>query len=119
MGHLDMGKIEKLLNRILRGTSDANIAFKDMRKLLTKLGFTERIHASHHVFTKPGIRELLTLQPDGAKAVPYQVKQVRRLLVEKGIAKEFLARSDSAADEATKQDSPKGTETDNDGRNES
>jgi hypothetical protein len=31
--------------------------------------------------TKDGIEEILNLQPKGSKAKPYQVKQVRRLML--------------------------------------
>lgn len=40
-------------------------------------GFDERIRGDHHIFTRPGVEEILNLQPKGAKAKPYQVKQVR------------------------------------------
>jgi hypothetical protein len=77
-----MSESEKLLLRILRGTSDANISFDGMRSLLMSLGFQERIRASHHIFTKEGVEEILNLQPKtGGKAKPYQVKQVRQLVV--------------------------------------
>jgi hypothetical protein len=44
-----MAKRDKVLDRILRGVSDANIAFKDVRNLLTSLGFDERIRGDHHI----------------------------------------------------------------------
>jgi hypothetical protein len=40
-------KHDKVLDRILRGTSDANIAFADLRHLLKRLGFAERIRGDH------------------------------------------------------------------------
>jgi hypothetical protein len=36
-----MSKITKTLDHVLRGTSDANIRFEDLRTLLAHLGFTE------------------------------------------------------------------------------
>jgi len=36
---------------------------------------------SHHVFRKVGVDEKINLQKDGAKAKPYQVRQVRDILV--------------------------------------
>lgn len=33
------------------------------------------------MFVKPGIEELINLQRDGAKAKPYQVKQVRIIIL--------------------------------------
>ena len=50
-----MGKFDKLLLRILRGTSDANIAFNDLCMLLKHLGFEEYIRGGHHLFRKEGI----------------------------------------------------------------
>lgn len=76
-----MSKYDALLSRILRGASDANISFDGLRKLLLHLGFVERIHGSHHIFTKRGVEEILNLQPKGRQAKPYQVKQVRTVLV--------------------------------------
>jgi hypothetical protein len=71
----------RLLQRILEGTADANIPFDALCQLLRKLGFAERIRAGHHIFTKEGVQEILNLQPQGNKAKPYQVKQVRHLIV--------------------------------------
>lgn len=76
-----MSKLDKLLDQILRGTSDANISFTQLCALLSDLGFDERIRGSHHIFTRSGIEEILNLQPQGANAKPYQVKQVRNVIV--------------------------------------
>ena len=45
-----MGRREKLLDKILRGTSDANISFEGLRHLLEALNFAERIRGDHHKF---------------------------------------------------------------------
>ena len=74
-----MGKHEKLLIQILRGTSDANIPFDGLCGLLKYLGFEERIKGSHHIFTKVDVEEILNLQPKGGKSKTYQVKQVRNI----------------------------------------
>ncbi|MEW6232309.1 MAG: type II toxin-antitoxin system HicA family toxin [Chloroflexota bacterium] len=50
-------------------------------QLLRRLGFEERVRGSHHIFTKEGVEEILNLQPKGAKAKPYQVKQVRNVIL--------------------------------------
>ena len=60
-----MAKYDKLLDRILRGTSDANIAFEDVRYLLKRFGFAERIRGDHYIFTKDGVEEIVNLQPKG------------------------------------------------------
>jgi predicted RNA binding protein YcfA (HicA-like mRNA interferase family) len=76
-----MSKRDALLIKILRGISDANIPFDGMCNLLRSLGFDERVHGSHHIFTKEEVEEILNLQPKGSKAKPYQVKQVRRVIL--------------------------------------
>ena len=76
-----MAKYDDLLARILRGTSDANIAFNDLRQLLRRLGFEERIRASHHIFRKAGVEEKINLQREGSKAKVYQVRQVRATIL--------------------------------------
>ncbi|HKS77174.1 MAG TPA: hypothetical protein VJQ82_28455 [Terriglobales bacterium] len=72
---------KKTLEKILRGTSDANIAFEDLRHVLRDLEFGERIRGSHHIFSRDGVEEILNLQPKGNKAKPYQVKQVRHVIL--------------------------------------
>jgi virulence-associated protein VapD len=79
---------EPVLARILRGSSDANIRFDDLRALLRRVGFTERINGSHHIFTRNDVAEILNLQPKGSMAKPYQVKQVRKVLVQYKLAEE-------------------------------
>ncbi|GBE04857.1 YcfA-like protein [bacterium BMS3Abin10] len=76
-----MGKYEKLLLKILRGASDANINFEDLCNLLKNLGFQERIRGSHHIFRKEGAVEKINMQRDRNKAKPYQVKQVRNVII--------------------------------------
>ncbi|HQE25965.1 MAG TPA: type II toxin-antitoxin system HicA family toxin [Candidatus Atribacteria bacterium] len=73
---------DKVLDKILSGTNDSNIRFHDLRKLLLKYDFLERIRGDHYIFTKENVAEIINLQPlkDG-KAKPYQVKQVRNLFL--------------------------------------
>jgi hypothetical protein len=61
--------------------SDANVRFEDLRLLLASLGFEERIRGDHHIFSKAGVAEILNVQPRGSVAKPYQVKQVRAVIV--------------------------------------
>lgn len=83
-----MGKYDKLILRILRGDSDGNVSFKDLCELLKKLGFHERTRGSHHIFRKGEIEEKINLQKDGSKAKPYQVRQVRTILVKYNLSGE-------------------------------
>lgn len=80
-------KHEKVLLQLLSGTSDANIRFNDLRQLLGHLGFQERTKGDHHIFSKDGVEEILNLQPKGAKAKPYQVKQVRHVILKYKLAR--------------------------------
>jgi virulence-associated protein VapD len=83
-----MGKFEKLLENILRGTSDTNIAFDDLRSMMLHLGFEERIRGSHHIYRKAGVEERINLQRAGNKAKSYQVRQVRDIILNNHLAGE-------------------------------
>ncbi|MEK6752341.1 MAG: type II toxin-antitoxin system HicA family toxin [Chloroflexota bacterium] len=83
-----MSKLEKVLGKVLRGTSDTNIDFDELRQLLNAFGFVERIRGSHHIFSKDGVAEIINIQPKGSKAKPYQVKQVRNLILKYKLAGE-------------------------------
>jgi hypothetical protein len=48
---------------------------------LLRLGFTEHIRGSHHLFRQAGIEEKINLQKDNHHAKPYQVRQVRHLIL--------------------------------------
>lgn len=63
-----MGRQHKLLQRVLLGGSDRNVAFDELRALLLWLGFEERIRGSHHLYRKPGIRDMINLQRQGGQA---------------------------------------------------
>jgi len=76
-----MSKHERILTKVLQGRSDADISFAGLCRLLKVLGFAERIRGSHHIFAKDGVEEILNLQPKGSKAKPYQVKQVRNIVL--------------------------------------
>lgn len=72
----------RLLVRVLSGTADRTIRFQELRTLLLALGFAERVRGSHHIYTRSRIDEIINLQPqDGGLAKPYQVRQVRQLIV--------------------------------------
>ena len=77
-----MSKLEKLILKLLSATSDKNFEFSELLLLLNKFDFVER-HASgsHKIFCKEGIEEIINIQPNGSKAKPYQVKQVRNIFI--------------------------------------
>lgn len=76
-----MERNSDLWQRILSGRADANIRFDDLRRFLLRLGFVERVRGSHHTFRREGVRERINLQRDGSHAKPYQVRQVRQVVL--------------------------------------
>lgn len=84
-----MPRSNRALRRVLSGTADQNVRFDELRQLLIGLGFQERIRGSHHIFTRENVVEILNLQPrEGGKAKPYQVRQVRDVIVRYQLAEE-------------------------------
>ena len=83
-----MSRYKQLLQRILGGRADANIRFDDLCGLLRNLGFTERIRGSHHIFRRDGVPERINLQRDGGHAKLYQVRQVRRVILNHKLGKD-------------------------------
>lgn len=76
-----MSQKEKLLLKILSGTQDASIQFSELQKLLEMVGFSVRIKGDHFIYTKSDIEEIINIQPKGNKAKPYQVKQIRNIIL--------------------------------------
>jgi hypothetical protein len=72
--------LDKIIEKLLRGESDANVRFEELCHLLQAKGFRLRTQGSHHILTRPGVRERLNLQREGAHARPYQVRRVRKTL---------------------------------------
>ncbi len=70
----------KLLKRLSEGRLK-NVAFGDMINMVEGFGFQlVRIGGSHHIFTNPGIPELVNLQEVKGEAKPYQIRQFLRLV---------------------------------------
>jgi hypothetical protein len=81
----------KLLECILRGTSDKNIEFESLCALLKRLGFDERVKGDHHIFSKNGVADIELAAPKhDAKA--YQVKQVREVILRYKLGGELEAK---------------------------
>lgn len=76
-----MSQFGKLMRAIMSGLQDKNVLFADLCKVLERLGFVCRIKGNHFIFTKDGIEEIINLQPKGNQAKPYQVKQVREIIL--------------------------------------
>ena len=74
-----MSSKEKLLQKIISGSR--NIRFNDMVALVNAFGFRlSRTKGSHHIFSHPGIPELINLQEVHGQAKPYQIKQFLSLI---------------------------------------
>ena len=77
----------KLLQRIM--ASPTNVRFADMTNLVEGFGFTLiRISGSHHIFSQHGVEEIVNIQPKGRVAKPYQVKQVRDMMLKYHLGEE-------------------------------
>jgi predicted RNA binding protein YcfA (HicA-like mRNA interferase family) len=76
-----MPKYEKLIEKILSGRQDNNINFQDAVNLLKAFGFSERIRSSHHIFYRQDVEEIINIQPKDGHAKPYQIRQIRNLVV--------------------------------------
>ena len=80
-----MGKYDKLISKILSGRQDNALRFSEITGLLEALGFSNRIKGSHHIYYRKDVEEILNLQPNGSNAKPYQVKQIRAIIVKYGM----------------------------------
>jgi predicted RNA binding protein YcfA (HicA-like mRNA interferase family) len=71
---------KRLLKRLAQGALQ-NVSFTDMMNLVEGFGFKlQRTRGSHHIFSHPGITELVNLQEVEGKAKPYQIRQFLRLV---------------------------------------
>lgn len=66
---------------ILSGTQDKSVSFSNLQSVLERLGFQCRIKGDHFIYTKDGFEEIINIQPAGKTAKPYQVKQVRQIIL--------------------------------------
>ncbi|MCM2270622.1 MAG: type II toxin-antitoxin system HicA family toxin [Thermoanaerobaculia bacterium] len=65
----------------LRSGALGNVAFDDLERLMEALGFERRrVRGSHRVYVHPRVPAILSLQPVGGRAKPYQLRQLLRLL---------------------------------------
>lgn len=76
-----MSQYEKLMQSILSGRQDKNISFSDLCLILGRIGFDRRTRGDHFIFTKDGFEEIINIQPTAGKAKPYQVKQIREVIL--------------------------------------
>lgn len=78
-----MSAFEKLIEKLLGGEADTNFSYTDLCYILRSCGFEEHTGGSHHIFSRGGVEEQLNLQKwrGSRTAQPYQVRQVRSLLL--------------------------------------
>ncbi len=76
-----MSQWKKALQKLLNGASDANMDFEEVCSMLRHMGFSERTRGSHHIFSRDGVAEIINLQPRGNNGKPYQMKQIRDILL--------------------------------------
>jgi predicted RNA binding protein YcfA (HicA-like mRNA interferase family) len=77
-----MTQIAKLYARLLVNPNVV-ISFRDFEALFRAFGFEKRPgKGSHCNFKHPGVPIVLTVQPRGKDAVPYQVKRLLEVVME-------------------------------------
>ncbi len=73
-------KFDKLLIKLVQGNYK-NISFKEFQYLIEKYGFKlDRVSGSHHIYTYPGIPDIINIQNIKGEAKPYQIKQVLKII---------------------------------------
>lgn len=85
-----MSRFDKIILKIISGTSDSNINFSKLCNVIENMGFDKRIKGSHYIYYMDGIDEIINIQPLGNKAKAYQVKQVRNIIIKYGLLQEEL-----------------------------
>ncbi len=63
------------------GQSDHSIKFLELCSLLDKLGFQYRVKGSHFIYYRLDIPEIINIQAKNGMAKPYQVKQIREIII--------------------------------------
>jgi hypothetical protein len=76
-----MSQYEKLLATLMSGVRDNSFAFSDLQMILDRLDFQCRVKGDHFIYTKDGVEEIINIQPIGSRAKPYQVKQIRQVIL--------------------------------------
>jgi predicted RNA binding protein YcfA (HicA-like mRNA interferase family) len=80
-----LSKIDKIILKIIKGSSDTNIKFDDLCKVLNHFGFQNRLKGSHHIYYRQDVNEIINIQPKGGLSKSYQVKQIRDIIIKYNI----------------------------------
>lgn len=79
-----MGRARKILEAAQ--ANPAGLTFSELQRLTEAAGFRlARTRGDHFVYSRPGVPEIINLQPAGGKAKVYQVRQVLELIDKYGI----------------------------------
>ncbi|HZF94092.1 MAG TPA: type II toxin-antitoxin system HicA family toxin [Allosphingosinicella sp.] len=74
------------LYELLRESPARVISFREFEQLLLAFGFSaRRSRGSHRAYKHPDVPELLTIQPRGKDAQPYQVRRFLSMVDEFGL----------------------------------
>jgi predicted RNA binding protein YcfA (HicA-like mRNA interferase family) len=77
-------QIEKLYARLVANREA--MRFRDFERILKAFGFQlDRINGSHHIYKHSEVSRLLSIQPRGDKAKPYQIDQFLDIVEEFGL----------------------------------
>ena len=80
-----MSHQDKMMLKVLSGGHDRSMKFHELQKLLYMLEFQCRVKGDHFIYWKEGIDEIINIQPDGNMAKPYQVRQIRNIILKYGL----------------------------------
>ena len=80
-----MDKLKKIQADILQGHKDSNIKFSDLQKILVAMGGKERVKGDHVIYSFAEIEAIINIQPDGKMAKAYQIRQVRKFILENNL----------------------------------
>lgn len=80
-----MDKLKKIQADILQGHKDSNIRFSDLQKILVAMGGKERVKGDHFIYSFSEIEAIINIQPDGKMAKVYQIRQIRKFILENNL----------------------------------
>lgn len=75
-----MSKYEKLIKKILKGTS---VTYKEAENVFLKLGFKLKTKGSHHIFRKPGYNKTVSFKRR-TQLLTYQIEDLKEVLKDHG-----------------------------------
>ena len=80
-----MDKLKKIQADILQGHKDSNVRFSDLQKILVAMGGKERVKGDHFIYSFAEIEAIINIQPYGKMAKAYQIKQIRKFILENNL----------------------------------